>query len=128
MNWVWMTFIGIASGVLASMGMGGGFVLLVYLSLFGELEQKTAQGVNLLFFIPIIAISVIIHLKNKLIDVRTALICGGIGAITVLGGFWLAGAIGNDWLRKAFAIFIILAGLKDLLFKAKKTKKKADVK
>lgn len=127
MSWLWMTLIGAASGMLASMGMGGGFILLVYLSLFSELEQKTAQGVNLLFFIPIIIISVIIHLKNKLIDLRTALICGGFGAITALGGFWLAGLIGNDWLRKAFAIFIILAGLKDLWSKNAKTKKKANV-
>jgi uncharacterized membrane protein YfcA len=117
MNWLWASLIGAASGILASMGMGGGFVLLVYLSLLGDLDQRTAQGVNLLFFIPIIIISVIIHLKNKLIDTRTALICGGVGAVTVFGGFWIASSVDDEWLRRAFAVFIIIAGLKDLFSK-----------
>jgi len=117
MNWVLATVVGAASGILASMGMGGGFVLLVYLSLFASIEQKTAQGVNLLFFIPIIVISVVIHMKNKLIDVKTALMCGAIGAATVFAGFWVATALDNAWLRRTFAVFIIIAGLKDLFSK-----------
>jgi Predicted permeases len=117
MNWLWASLIGAASGILASMGMGGGFILLVYLTLFSDIEQRTAQGVNLLFFIPIIMISVIIHIKNKLIDIKTALVCGGIGAATVFAGFWAANALDNEWLRRAFALFIIIAGLKDLFSK-----------
>ncbi len=116
-EWLVATLVGAASGILASMGMGGGFILLVYLSLFTDIEQKAAQGVNLLFFIPIIVLSVIIHIKNKMIDIKTALICGGIGAVSVFGGFWLATAVEGDWLRKAFAVFIILAGLRDLFSK-----------
>lgn len=114
MSWLWASLIGAASGILASMGMGGGFILLVYLTLFIDIEQKTAQGVNLLFFIPIIIVSVAIHIKNKLIDIKTALICGGIGAATVFAGFWAANSLENIWLRRAFAVFIIIAGLKDL--------------
>ena len=100
------------------MGLGGGFILLVYLLLFTEIEQKTAQGINLFFFIPIIILSLVFHIKNKLIDYKTALICGGIGAATVYGGFLLAKALDGDWLRKAFAVFIILAGIKDLFSKS----------
>jgi uncharacterized membrane protein YfcA len=117
MNWLLATLVGAAAGVLASMGMGGGFILLVYLSIFSDMEQKAAQGVNLLFFIPIIIISVIIHLKNKMIDVKTALICGGVGAVTVFAGFWVASSVDGEWLRTAFAVFIILAGVKDLFSK-----------
>ncbi len=124
MSWVWATLIGAASGILASMGMGGGFILLVYLALFSDMEQRTAQGVNLLFFIPIILISVIMHIKNKLIDIKTALICGAIGAATVFAGFWVANALDNVWLRRTFAIFIIIAGCKDLFAKNVDKKKK----
>jgi len=124
MNWILASIVGAASGVLASMGMGGGFILLVYLTLFSDLEQRTAQGVNLLFFLPIIALSVGIHLKNRLIDVKTALICGGIGVVTVFAGYWLAVSIDNEWLRRAFAVFVIIAGCRDL-FSKKVDKKKA---
>ena len=52
---------GLFSGILGSMGLGGGAVLVIYLSLFTETKQLTAQGINLLFFIPIAAVSVIIY-------------------------------------------------------------------
>lgn len=117
MSWVIATVVGALSGVLASMGLGGGFVLLVYLTLFTDIEQKTAQGINLLFFIPIILLSLVFHIKNKLIDFKTALISGAAGAAVVYLGFLLAKNLDNEWLRRGFAVFIILAGLKDLFTK-----------
>ncbi len=117
MSWLIASIIGALSGVLASMGLGGGFILLVYLTLFTDIEQKTAQGVNLLFFIPIIILSLVFHIKNKLIDFKAALICGAVGAAVVYFGFLLAKSLDNDWLRRAFAVFIIVAGLKDLFTK-----------
>ncbi len=117
MSWVVASIVGALSGVLASMGLGGGFILLVYLTLFTEIEQKTAQGINLLFFIPIILLSLVFHIKNKLIDFKAALICGLSGAAVVYLGFLLAKSLDNDWLRRGFAIFIIVAGIKDLFTK-----------
>ena len=43
------------TGILASMGLGGGMILILYMTLIAGMEQLTAQGVNLLFFIPIAA-------------------------------------------------------------------------
>ena len=56
---------GLFSGILGSMGLGGGAILVIYLSLFTNTEQLRAQGINLLFFIPIALISVIIYSKAK---------------------------------------------------------------
>ena len=39
--------VGILTGATASMGLGGGFILLVYLSVFTEIPQYIAQGINL---------------------------------------------------------------------------------
>lgn len=122
MNWIVASLVGLASGVLASMGMGGGFVLVVYLALFTDFAQKGAQGINLMFFIPITVIAVFLHIKNKLIDIKTALVCSAIGIPAVIGGFYLAQNIDNGLLRKAFAVFIIVSGLKDLLDKNRKEK------
>lgn len=96
------------------MGLGGGFIMVVYFAIFTEIAQQQAQGINLLFFIPIIILSVIIHLKNKLIDIRTALLCGALGAVFVVPGFLLARTLDGEWLRRAFAVFVIAAGLRDL--------------
>ena len=37
--------------LLAGMGVGGGGILIIYLTLFKNLPQATAQGINLLFFV-----------------------------------------------------------------------------
>ena len=118
MNFILASVVGFASGILASMGMGGGFVLVVYLAIFTNLVQKGAQGINLLFFIPITVLAVYMHIKNKLIDIKTAVICSVVGIPAVVAGFYLAQSIDNSWLRKGFAVFIIVAGLKDLFSKS----------
>ena len=58
--------VGALSGVIASMGLGGGFVLLIWLTLHDGMPQREAQGVNLLFFLPIALISVIMHIRVKI--------------------------------------------------------------
>ena len=118
MSFILSSIVGLASGVLASMGMGGGFILVVYFAVFTDIAQKSAQGINLLFFIPITVIAVALHIKNKLIDVKTAVVCSLIGIPAVVAGFYLAQNIDKSLLRKGFAVFIIIAGLKDLLSKS----------
>ena len=56
---------GLLSGIIGAMGLGGGAVLIIYLSLFTETEQLTAQGINLLFFIPTALLAVIIYAIKK---------------------------------------------------------------
>ena len=126
MSFIAASIVGFLSGILASMGLGGGFVLVVYFAIFTDFVQKGAQGINLLFFIPITIIAVVIHIKNRLIDVKTALICSAFGILAVVAGFYLAQNIDNEWLRKAFAGFIIISGLKDLFGKNKKDEKSPD--
>lgn len=109
----------VVSGMAASLGIGGGGILIIYLTLFASMEQLKAQGLNLLFFIPCGIIAIIIHLKNKLIDKEYTLplICGGV--VGALLGNYLATIINTDILGKIFAIFIILIGLRELLIKPK---------
>lgn len=104
----------IITGVLSGLGFGGGGVLLLYLTLFKNTEQFQAQGINLLFFLPIGLLSIIIHLKKKLIDVKLALPAIGMGVIGVALGFWIAGLIGGEWVRKIFAVVLLLGGLKEI--------------
>ena len=48
---------GFGAAVLASMGMGGGSVLILWLTLVSGVGQREAQGLNLLFFLPVGALS-----------------------------------------------------------------------
>lgn len=76
--------VGLLTGIIASMGLGGGFVLLIWLTMFQDMPQRAAQGINLLFFLPIALVSVVMHARAGLIDKRLvwSLIPGGIlGAV-----------------------------------------------
>ena len=110
--------VGALSGVIASMGLGGGFVLLIWLTLHDGMPQRQAQGVNLLFFLPIALISVVMHLRSGLIDKRLvlAMIPGGVAG-AVLGAL-ASQMVGNDILRKIYAVFLLFFGLRELFRKS----------
>lgn len=121
----WLYTAAFVTGILASMGLGGGMVLILYLTLAAGISQITAQGINLLFFIPIAALALVIHSKNKLVKwkkIVPSIICGVISAIV---GAFLAKIIGNQFLTKLFAVFVLIVGLKELFpsFFQKRSKK-----
>ncbi|MGB9679340.1 MAG: sulfite exporter TauE/SafE family protein, partial [Thermoanaerobacteraceae bacterium] len=43
-------FIGILSGIIGGMGLGGGTILIPALTIFAGIEQHLAQSINLLSF------------------------------------------------------------------------------
>jgi len=73
--------IGTVSGVVSAMGMGGGTILILCLSLFLGKDQHIAQGANLIFFIPTALVSIFINIKQKLIKWKTGLTVGFFGII-----------------------------------------------
>lgn len=114
MNWLLCTAVGAAAGLLASMGLGGGFVLVVFLALATDLPQRAVQGINLLFFLPVVLLSGALHCRNKLADARLALYCAAFGTAAAAGGFYLGRALPQPALRTVFALFLLAAGARDL--------------
>ena len=110
------------AGAAGALGIGGGAVLLLYLTLFASLPQLQAQGINLLFFIPIAFTAIVIHFKNGLIDRRAVLFAVPFGLAGAFLGLKLAEFIGNDLLRRIFGILLGVVGLWEL-FKKQKNKK-----
>lgn len=110
--------IGILSGIISGMGIGGGAVLIPSLVFFAALKQHQAQGVNLIVFIPVAIVALIVHIRDKNVDFKYAkwIILGGvIGAIL---GSILAIRIESNSLRRYFGIFLLFIGIYEL-FKRK---------
>lgn len=59
---------GLAGGVLAGMGMGGGTLTIPLLVLLLWVDQALAQSVNLVAFLPTGVLALGVHLKNKLVS------------------------------------------------------------
>ena len=101
----------VVSAIISSMGLGGGGVLILYLTLFKNTPQLKAQGKNLFFFIPCSIASLYIYYKNGLIEFKKILpmIFGGI--IGVFAGNLLINAIPESMLRLIFGIFLVISGI-----------------
>ena len=56
---------GIVGGIIGGMGMGGGTLLIPILTIFLDVEQKNAQAINLVAFIPMAIIVTVINIKRK---------------------------------------------------------------
>lgn len=110
---------GLLSGIAGGMGIGGGALLIPALTVLAGLEQHSAQAANLIFFIPTAVSALVIHVKNKSIDVKKAWILALAGAIGAVLGSVLAGKISGRLLRKMFAIFLAVFGVNELIKKEK---------
>ncbi|MCQ2477647.1 MAG: sulfite exporter TauE/SafE family protein [Clostridia bacterium] len=105
---------GFLSGLIGGMGLGGGAVLIMYLSLYTATPELESQGINLLFFIPIGITATAIYAFKKQIKWKTVLtVCIG-GVAGAFFGYNLAGFIGAKYLAKIFGAGILLFGLKEI--------------
>ncbi len=111
---------GLLSGILGSMGLGGGGILIIYLSLFTDTKPLAAQGINLLFFIPIGILSLIIYAIKKQIKWKITLKIALFGIIGAIIGILLADILGGNITRKIFGGLLILMGIFEIF------KKRAD--
>lgn len=114
---------GLLCGVLSGLGIGGGTLLMVWMTAVTGLEQTAAQGINLLYFIPTALCALVFHIKNRLIRWRIVLPAIGAGCLTAAGAAWLATALDTELLRKLFGGFLLLVGLGELFGRHARDKK-----
>lgn len=95
------------------MGLGGGGVLMLYLGLT-ELGQRAAQGVNLIFILPVGLAGLCFHWRNGLVQLPVALpiLLGGVLGVAL--GSILAGQLSEPLLRRLFGILLLLLGAREL--------------
>ncbi len=111
MEYLWFVLAGIVSGVVAGMGMGGGTLLIPVLIIFFNIAQQQAQGINLLAFIPCAIVSLIIHIKNKLVNFKIGLPILFTGIIASVFASILAVNTNSKLLQIMFGVFLLVVGV-----------------
>lgn len=106
---------GAATGVLSGFGVGGGTLLLIYLTAFAGMEQTMAQGVNLLYFLPAAATALPSHIKNGYVEKAAAIPAILAGLVCTAAAAWVATALNVELLRKCFGVFLLYIGASELL-------------
>ena len=119
-DWIIPLTVGAATGVLSGFGVGGGTLLLVYMTAFAGVEQRLAQGINLLYFLPAGLMALPAHVKNGYIEKRALFPAVGAGLTCAALSAWAATAMDVSLLRKCFGAFLIAVGLMELFGKEKK--------
>ena len=114
---------GLVCGVFSGLGIGGGTLLMVYMTAVMELEQRAAQGINLLYFLPTAACALFFHIKNRLIRWRVVLPAILTGCVTAAGAAWLATGMNTGLLRKLFGGFLLLVGIRELFTAQRRARK-----
>lgn len=122
----WEIIAGIIGGIIGGMGMGGGTLTIPILTIFLSYAQLSAQGVNLIAFLPMSIIALIIHIKNHLVAFKQTWLLALVGCIFSLGGALLANNISNAVLKKLFAVFLIGLAIWQIVEMIKTKKKKSE--
>ena len=122
MNYVIPIIAGFLSGLIGSMGFGGGGVLIIYLVIFANTSQIVAQGINLIFFIPCAILATIIYIIKKQVKFKIIfpVIAGGIIGSIIASNF--LDFFKSEQLSYLFGIFLISIGLYSI-FNLIKTRK-----
>ena len=113
--------VGCVLGFLSGLGVGGGSLLMLWLTLVLGIPQDTARGINLLFFIPSALIASLFHWKKGKLDIKKLLPGILSGCISAGVCALLSSRIELRALKKLFGILLIFTGLRELFYKPKKT-------
>ena len=97
-----------AAGLCGAMGFGSGTVLLLYLTAALSLDQQTAQGINLLFFLPCGLLAFCVYASKRTLPLRRALALVLFSLPGLALGFLLLRAVPVALLRRAFGGFLVL--------------------
>lgn len=114
MKWLFPLLIGTAAGVLSGFGIGGGTLLVLWLTLAAGFDQLQAGAVNLVYFVCCALPALLGHLKNRLIEKKAALWCALAGAPACVGAAFLAAGMDVDLLRRCFGVLLLFVGWREL--------------
>lgn len=111
---------GTTLGFLAGLGIGGGSLLILWLTVVLKIPYTEGRMINLLFFLPASLICCFFRWKQGSISLKTIFPAIISGCIAAAAGAWLGTALDMTLLKKGFGILLILTGLRELRYKPKK--------
>ncbi len=105
---------GFVSGILSGFGIGGGSLLMLWLTMVAGLSQKGAQGINLLYFLPTALSAILVHHKRGMIRWQAVWPAVLGGCLVAAGAAGLAMWLDMRLLRRLFGGFLLIVGFLEL--------------
>lgn len=111
--------VGTLLGFLSGLGIGGGSLLILWLTLALNMDPQTARGINLLFFVPSAVVAGYFRWKQGAVPFQKILPAILGGCASALGFSLLSANLDVSMLKKGFGILLIATGIRELLYKSK---------
>ena len=114
--------IGIILGFLAGLGVGGGSLLIIWLTLIVDMDPDKARTINLLFFITAAGSVSLLRLREGIIkwkEILPAILLGCAGAAL----FSLIGRIvDQNIIKKLFGALLLVTGIREVFYRPRKVR------
>ena len=112
--------VGTGLGFLTGLGVGGGSLLMVWLTAALEMDTVTARSINLLFFLPGAAAAIFFRKRQGKIQWKNVLPPALAGCAAAAICSRLSAAVDNSAMQKVFGAVLIIAGLREIFWKPKR--------
>ncbi len=109
--------VGLLTGILSGFGIGGGSLLMLWLTCVMDVPQLQAAGMNLLYFLACAPPALYSHWKNKLIDPKAACFCIAAGIPLSILGCFLSARLDLSLIRRGFGLLLLWIGIRELFSK-----------
>ena len=119
---LFIIIVGTVLGFLAGLGIGGGSLLILWLTMVLHIPQETARGINLLFFIPAAVISCLFRWRQGKLELGTVLPAILAGVVSAALFSLVGSSIDTALLKKPFGILLLLTGLRELFYRPRKAR------
>lgn len=114
--------VGLILGFLAGLGVGGGSLLILWLTLFVNTDAPTARAINLMFFLAAAGSVCILRWRKGNLELKKILPAIVSGCIAAALCSWIGTQIDQDILKKIFGGLLLVTGVRELLYRPRNAK------
>lgn len=104
-------------GYLAGIGVGGGSLLILWLTLVLEMPQGTARSVNLMFFLASAGTVSLFRWKQGTLRLKKILPAIATGCVMAALFSWISTRVDVENFRKLFGILLLVTGVRELFYR-----------
>ena len=114
--------IGVLLGYLAALGIGGGSLLILWLTTMLDVPPSTARMINLMFFITAACTVSILRYKHGTLNLRRILpaIIAGCAAAALFS--CISMHLDVSKLKQGFGILLVIVGLREIFYRPRNAK------
>lgn len=114
--------VGLILGFMAGLGVGGGSLLILWLTVLLGIPYNTARGINLLFFITAAGAVSVFRWKKGALDIKSLLPAIISGCMAAGATSFVRNYIDLELLKKLFGVLLVFTGLRELFYRPRNAK------